>query len=164
MTVAPAQATAKVMQERAGQQLSFVTSRRRRFGVMLRAAVPDPGLVHPVRVELSVLAARGPGEMGARTVGGHAVEPGRKTGLTTKTGEAAQGTQIGLLGHVKGVLLVAGEAVSEGVGAGPSHADKLFKGVTVTTSSRIDQCLQCCSRRRLAAAPPRTLGAKPADA
>jgi len=77
--------------------------------------------------------------MVARRVGGHSVEPGRKASLTTKSREAAKRTQVGLLGHVKGVVLVACEAVSEGVGAGPSYSDELFEGGTVTAASRIDE-------------------------
>jgi len=106
---------------------------------VLGAAVADLGLVHPVRVELGMLATRRTGEMVARAVGGHSVEPGRKAGLTTKSGKAAEGTQIGLLGDVKGVFLVASEAVGESVGAGPSQADELFEGVTVTSASRVDE-------------------------
>ncbi len=106
---------------------------------MLGAAVAEPGLVHPFGVELSVLATRGTGQLVACTVRSHAVEPGRKAGLPPKSWEAAQGTQVGLLGDVKGVLLVAGEAVSEGVCAPPSYADELFEGVTVAAASRIDQ-------------------------
>ena len=106
---------------------------------MLGTAVEDAGLVHPVWVELGVLAPRRTGEMVARRVGGHSVEPGRKASLTTKSREAAKRTQVGLLGHVKGVVLVACEAVSEGVGAGPSYSDELFEGGTVTAASRIDE-------------------------
>ena len=92
--------------------------------------------------QLVVAVPAAPTEVGGGAVGGDPVHPGGELGVATEARQPPVGPEVGLLGHVTGVLLVAGQAQREGVGVAVGVGDQLLEGRDVAGPRPVDEGAQ----------------------
>ena len=117
------------------ESLPVVRGSHGRLGITLRARLENLEIV----VQLDVRRPPAFGDERRRAVHGDAMQPGLERRVATELAQRAERSQIGLLEHVPGVVLVADETQRQGIAVRGRGAHQVLEGCAVPVAGRLDE-------------------------